>query len=254
MKDELRKFIYDVQEALLLQHIETRENNFLKTPLPDFFFSNRPTTTESSGIDVSSAEQNSSSDEDSKTSSPSFSSSPIDIDCRQEEPSLNELNETVSRIMSVNTIDIKHEGDDEKEYVSQEIDRLLYRPKTLLVFCDASYDDRSKQFSGAAAVYLSNKNKNSEYVKIIAEVIIRGEADNNNHAEVLTANKASQIADIEIRKWFKNGDENSIQSHEKPDKIVVYCDNMIPVNIFRWCKHNNNYTSRQKKLFWKTGF
>jgi len=270
MKEELRKFIYDVQEKLLLEHIKRREENFRKAPDPNFYFSNRPNTPGSSNIDNSNAEDtssgdedlntssgqidissderedNSSDNEDSRTSSPMLYS-PIDIPCRQEE-----LRSACQFPMSVNVIDFgdEYEDDDaEKELVAKEIDRLLYRPKTLLVFCDASFNVRSKQYSGAAAIYLSNKNNKKEYVKLTSKVIIRGYADNNNHAEVLTANEASKIANSEIRKWFQNGVENPIESHEDPDKIVVYCDNMIPVNVFRWLKHNDNYTTRTKKNF-----
>lgn len=237
MNEEMREnFIYAAQEILLLEYIRIRENSFLRPFHPENFFADTPAE-----VGLTSEEETASGDE------PDSGPTAVEIQCLPEPwISPEDLEAEIRRIVEVNAIDIEYKGDTEKEIVSQEIDRLLYRPKTLVMFCDASYDHKSKQYSGAAAIYLSSNDENKDPVKITGRIISCGVADNNNHAEILTAIDAMMIADNEVRKWFQN-EKNSIKTHERPDKIIMYCDNMIPINIFRWIKHNHNYTTSRTK-------
>jgi len=133
----------------------------------------------------------------------------------------------------------------EKEAVQDEINELLYKSGTMLIFCDASFHHGTKLFVGARTIYLANNNCRNPYAKITSK-FCHGLVKDNNHAEVEAAIFAMRNSESDVENWFRHKHSSLTNNYSSPKKIVMYCDNIIPVNIFRWAKHNKNYNRRDR--------
>lgn len=167
-----------------------------------------------------------------------FNSTPPNIPSLCREASTSSASNTDSGLtFGIFTIDVHIP--DEKELIQDEINKLLYQPGAMLVFADAAYDANQNKYSGAITIYLANKTPSGVCAKLRTK-FVRGYADHSIHAEVLTACAAMEKSEGYLEDWFRNELRCSSQ-YELPSKIVLYCDNIVPVNIFRWAKHNYDY-------------